>query len=122
MRNNESHCLALKTYPREAQLVSYSASVILTKSAMAASTTKHETIGFAYPFDLASCTRIIGMGMAMECTLALTQVYVTIRMDDAFTLNCHPTVPGCEESKSLCTEILTRLSARGYDAIIRSYS
>ena len=28
----------------------------------------------------------------------LTQVYVTIRMDDAFTLNCRPTVPvGCEE-------------------------
>ena len=28
----------------------------------------------------------------------LTRVYVTIRMDDAFTLNCRPTVPvGCEE-------------------------
>ena len=29
---------------------------------------------------------------------ALTQVYVTIRMDDAFALNCRPTVSmGCEE-------------------------
>ena len=29
---------------------------------------------------------------------ALTQVYIIIRMDDAFALNCRPTVPvGCEE-------------------------
>ena len=35
---------------------------------MAESMTKHEAIRFFYPLDLASCTRIIGMGMAMECT------------------------------------------------------
>ena len=35
---------------------------------MAESMTKHEAIRFSYPLDLASSTRIIGMGMAMECT------------------------------------------------------
>ena len=34
---------------------------------MVESMTKHEAIRFFYPLDLASCTRIIGMGMAMEC-------------------------------------------------------
>ena len=58
---------------------------------MAKSITKHEVIQFSYLLDLASCT---GMGMAMECT----HLSITIRMDDAFTLNCRPTVPvGCEE-------------------------
>ena len=35
---------------------------------MPESMTKYEAIGFSYPLDLASCTRIIGMGMVMECT------------------------------------------------------
>ena len=58
---------------------------------MVESISKHEAIRFSYPLDLASCT---GMGIAMECTL----LRITIHMDDAFTLNCRPTVPvGCEE-------------------------
>ena len=77
---------------------------------MAESTTKHEAIEFSYPLDLASCTRIIDMGMAMVNygMHTLMQVYVTICMDDAFILNCRrrppppppppPTVSmGCEE-------------------------
>ena len=42
----------------------------------------------------------MGMGMAMECTHFRNYMscYVTIRKDDAFTLNCRPMVPmGCEE-------------------------
>ena len=61
---------------------------------------------------------------------ALTQVHVTIRMDDAFTLNCHPTVPmGCEEQvvdakctrpflpvvKGLAPRLITSPSARQRD-------
>ena len=33
------------------------------------------------------------MGMAMECMYVLAQVHVIIHVDDAFTLNYHPTVP-----------------------------
>ena len=51
---------------------------------MAESVTKHEAIR-SYPLDLVSCTRIIN-----------ARIYES--MDDAFRLNCRPTVPvGCEE-------------------------
>ena len=64
--------LSLKTYPREAQLVSYSVSPILAKSADGRiHDYKHEhdeAIRFSYLLDLVSCTRIIGMSIAMECT------------------------------------------------------
>ena len=49
-----------------------------------------------------------GYGYGMH---ALTQVYVTIRMDDAYTLNCRPTVPvGCEEQivDAKCTRPLVK--------------
>ena len=69
---------------------------------MAESITKHEAIRFSYPLDLASCT-------GMECT----HLRIIIRMDDAFTLNCRPTVPvGCEEQvdiKSLSSVFIFKL-------------
>ena len=37
-------------------------------------------------------------------------MYVTIHMDDAFTLNCHPTVPvGCEEQVDRQCEVYQTL-------------
>ena len=54
---------------------------------MAASITKHEAIVFSYPLALASCTRIVGMGMAMECThlRKYTSQYVHVCMRTIIT-------------------------------------
>ena len=89
--------LALKTYPREVQLVGYTgiqSARSWLRALMVESMTKREHDEIFLSFWLYS-NYWYGYRYGMHTHM---QVYITIRMDDGFTLNCRPTFPvGCEE-------------------------
>ena len=71
---------------------------------MAESMTKHKAIRFSYPLDIDSCTRIIGMGMAMECTHLRIRKYTShyVWMTLSHSIVAPRYVPmGCEEQVRL---------------------
>ena len=109
---------ATLTWPSKRTREKYSLSGIQSarswlRALLAESMTKHENdeaIRFSYLLDLASCTQIIGMGIAMECTHLhkYTSQYVWMMLSHSIVA---PRYPWGMKNKSLMRSVLDPFSS-----------